>query len=77
LLLLLAPPCRPAHGNASKAHCRIGKTMLVERNVDGADDVAQSGLSEDPEHTELNALQVSMNLLDLEFESQLTVCTQN
>ncbi len=51
--------------------------MLVERNVDGADDVAQSGLSEDPEHTELNALQVSMNLLDLEFESQLTVCTQN
>ncbi len=70
-------PCRLAPGTASKAHCRIAESMLVERNVDGADDVVQSGLSEDPEHTELNALQVSMNLLDLQFESQLTVCTQN
>ncbi len=37
--------------------------MLVEKNIDGADDVVQVGLYEDPEHTELNALQVSMDLL--------------
>lgn len=45
--------------------------MLVEKNIDGADDVVQDGLYEDPEHTELNALQVSMDLLG--HETQLTV----
>ncbi len=50
---------RPARGNASKARCRIAKTMLVEENIDGADDVVQVGLSEDPEHAELKSLQVS------------------
>ncbi len=45
--------------------------MLVEKNIDGADDVVQVGLYEDPEHTELNALQVSMDLLG--HETQLTV----
>jgi len=69
--LCVVPTCRPARGNASKAHCRIAKTMLVEKNIDGADDVVQDGLYEDPEHTELNALQVSMDLLG--HETQLTV----
>ncbi len=39
--------------------------MLVEKNIDGAEDEVQIGLHKDPEHTELNALQVSMDLLDL------------
>ena len=65
LHLSLVPPCRPARGNASKAHCRIARTMLVEGNIEGAAEVVQIGLCEDPEHTELNALQVSMDLLGL------------
>lgn len=73
LLLRLVSRCRPACGNASKAHCRIAKTMLVENNITEADDVVQIGLYKDPEHTELNALQVSIDLLDLRHRTQLIV----
>jgi len=70
LLLLLVSPCRPARGNASKARCRIAKTLLVKNNIDKAEAMLQVGLYEDPEHTELNALQVSMDLLDLGHKTQ-------
>ncbi len=50
--------------------------MLVEKNVDGAEDMVQVALYEDPELTELNALQVSMDLLYLGHKAQRIVCTQ-
>ncbi len=49
--------------------------MLVKNDIDGAAGVVQTGLYEDPQHTKLNALKVSMHFLDLEHETQLTVCT--
>ena len=36
--------------------------MLVEKNIVEADDVVQVGLYEDPEHTDLNVLQVSTKI---------------
>ena len=36
--------------------------MLVEKNIVEADDVVQVGLYKDPEHTDLNVLQVSTKI---------------
>ncbi|DBB06988.1 TPA: hypothetical protein ACH3X1_011580 [Trebouxia sp. C0004] len=67
---------RPARGNASKAQCRIAKTMLIERNVVGADDVVQIGLHKDPEHTELNALQALIVKIRSKIDPPDQTCCQ-
>ncbi|DBA70103.1 TPA: hypothetical protein ACH3X2_012262 [Trebouxia sp. C0005] len=68
---------RPACGNASKAHCRIAKTMLVENNITEADDVVQIGLYKDPEHTELNALQALIMKIRSEIDPPDQPCCQD